>query len=73
MIETDNYGLKKPESDDKYGDFVPGVFSDNMDIIDSALYELSQRSGGSTGIGIGTPAAKGVTTATAGVGRIVNE
>ena len=29
--------------------------------------------GGSTTIGIGTPAAKGVTTATAGVGRIVNE
>jgi len=69
-MNTEHYELNKFEDSDL---FDLSRLNDNMDLIDSALYELSQRKGGSTGIGIGTPAAKGVTTATAGVGRIVNE
>lgn len=38
MISTANYNLSKPESTDLFGDVLPGMMSDNMDIIDEALY-----------------------------------
>ena len=37
MTTTENYGLKKPEANDIYGDFVPGVFAENMDKISAAF------------------------------------
>ncbi len=53
MTETENFGLKKPDENDLYGDFVPEIFAENMDKIDTALYEISKKSGSKTyGAGI---------------------
>jgi hypothetical protein len=38
MKSTANYNLSKPESTDLFEDVLPGMMSDNMDIIDEALY-----------------------------------
>lgn len=38
MTLTPNYNLSKPEATDLFGDVLPGMMSDNMDIIDEALY-----------------------------------
>ncbi len=64
MTETENFGLKKPDENDLYGDFVPSIFADNMDTIDSALFELSQKSGISAGYLISI--FSGTTATTAG-------
>ena len=45
MTETENFGLKKPDENDLYGDFVPEIFAENMDKIDTALDEISKKSG----------------------------
>lgn len=34
---TKNYGLEKPEIDDKYSDFMPGIYGDNLDKLDEAF------------------------------------
>ena len=38
MTSTTNYKLSKPESTDLFGDVLPDMMSENMDIIDEALY-----------------------------------
>ena len=38
MTSTTNYKLSKPESTDLFGDVLPNMMSENMDIIDEALY-----------------------------------
>jgi hypothetical protein len=37
MTQTTNYGLKKPEKDDYYSDFIPEIFGNNMDTLDTIL------------------------------------
>lgn len=41
MISTQNFKLSKPESTDLFGDVLPGMMSDNMDIIDRKLGKAS--------------------------------
>ena len=43
MTTTENYGLKKPEANDIYGDFVPGIFAENMDKISAAFGGMKLR------------------------------
>lgn len=38
MTSTTNYKLSKPESTDLFGDVLPDMMAENMDIIDEALY-----------------------------------
>ena len=38
MTSTTNYNLSKPESTDLFGDVLPDMMSENMDIVDEALY-----------------------------------
>lgn len=38
MTSTTNYKLSKPESTDLFGDVLPDMMSENMDIVDEALY-----------------------------------
>ncbi len=48
METTANFGLEKPSENDLYGDFIPEIFSKNMDIIDSLIFEISQKGGGTS-------------------------
>lgn len=43
MTTTDSYGLRKPESSDLYGDFIPEIFGEDMDILDLALQNIDQQ------------------------------
>lgn len=38
MTSTTNYKLSKPDSTDLFGDVLPDMMSENMDIVDEALY-----------------------------------
>ncbi|WP_303820973.1 hypothetical protein [Ruminococcus flavefaciens] len=67
MTETENFGLKKPDENDLYSEFVPKIFADNMDKIDAALDEISKKSGGSKTYGIGIIIAPGTAAAPCGV------